>query len=83
MSRSSVNVTVLTNGDLRFIYDDEIASLLSHGNATIHRASHVEPSGTGWTADMTPVDGPVLGPFALRHDALTAEVEWLQRNRNL
>ena len=83
MSTSSVNVTVLANGDLRFIYDDEIASLLSHGVSTIRRASHVEPSGNGWTADMTPVDGPVLGPFALRHDALTAEVAWLQRNRNL
>ena len=83
MSTSSVNVTVLENGDLRFIYHDEIASLLSHGNATIHRASHVEPSGTGWTADMSPVDGPVLGPFARRHDALTAEVAWLQHNRNL
>ena len=83
MSRSNLTVTVKANGDLRFIYDDEIASLLSHGNATIHRASHVEPSVTGWTADMTPVDGPVLGPFALRHDALTAEVAWLQHNRNL
>ena len=83
MSVSSVNVTVLTNGDLRFIYHDEIASLLALGVPTIHRASHVEPSGNGWTADMTPVDGPVLGPFALRHDALTAEVEWLQQNRNL
>ena len=83
MSISNVAVTVLTNGDLRFIYDDAIASLLSLGVPTIHRASHVEPSADGWTADMTPVNGPVLGPFALRHDALTAEVEWLQQNRNL
>ena len=32
---------------------------------------------------MSPVDGPVLGPFALRQDALDAEVAWLQAERNL
>jgi len=30
-----------------------------------------------WWADMSPVDGPVLGPFTTRDDALKAETEWL------
>jgi hypothetical protein len=28
---------------------------------------------------MSPVGGPVLGPFRLRRDALAAEVAWLER----
>ena len=84
MPRSSaVNVTVQTNGDLRMIYYDDIATLLTLGDSRIVRASHVEPDAHGWTADMSPVDGPMLGPFALRQDALDAEVTWLQAERNL
>jgi len=33
-----------------------------------------------WWADMTPVRGPVLGPFDDREDALAAEVEYLYDN---
>ena len=39
-----------------------------------------EPVPQGWWADMSPVDGPVLGPFATRHTALHAEKEWLEAN---
>ena len=47
----------------------------------IFRASHVEPSPSGgWFADLSPVNGPLLGPFTLRSDALTAEVAWLEKN---
>jgi len=38
---------------------------------------------TGWTADMAPVGGPLLGPFKLRADALAAEREWLSRTWGL
>ena len=31
-----------------------------------------------WWADLTPVDGPVLGPFNTRDYALKEEIEWLQ-----
>jgi hypothetical protein len=66
------------------IYYDEIATLLTMGESRIVRASHVEPDAKGyWTADMSPVEGPLLGPFALRQDALDAEVAWLQAERNL
>ena len=30
-----------------------------------------------WLADLTPLAGPVLGPFAARSDALTAEAAWI------
>ena len=46
--------------------------------ARTQRASHVEPGPTGWTADMAPVGGPVLGPFDTRQTALDAEVAWLR-----
>ena len=31
-----------------------------------------------WSADLAPVCGPSLGPFALRSEALAAEREWLE-----
>lgn len=75
----SHTVTIRTDGSLQFIYDDELAPLLALGQATVTRASHVEPAaGGGWTADMSPVEpGIVLGPFPLRSEALAAEREWL------
>jgi len=30
-----------------------------------------------WWADMTPVSGPVLGPYATREEALAEEQDWL------
>ena len=42
------------------------------------RASHVEPDRDGfWWADMGPVDGPVLGPYGSKSEALGAEKAWL------
>jgi len=52
------------------------------GDISMRRASHVEPQADGrWTADLSPVGGPVLGPFRLRSEALKAEAEWLEHNR--
>lgn len=69
------------NGSLQFIYDDELAVMLADlGTMETKRASHVEPCGNQWTADMNPVGGPVLGPYDLRGDALAAEVDWLKTN---
>lgn len=33
-----------------------------------------------WWADLTPVAGPVLGPFDSRAQALQAESDWLQEH---
>jgi hypothetical protein len=74
---SRITLSISTEGRIRAIYDDRLAGLLSQGKATIKRASAVEPTTDGqWTAAM--VDGPTLGPFKLRQQALDAEVEYLK-----
>ena len=34
-----------------------------------------------WFADMQPVNGPVIGPFATHAEALQAEVTYLEENK--
>ena len=71
---------VHADGTGRCLYDETL-DLSQLGHVSIRRASHVEPTDDGrWQADLSPVDGPVLGPFARRSEALSAEVEWLQTN---
>jgi len=75
----SHEIIVEPNGTLRFIYSDDLASIAQDiGSLSTARASHVEPDDGGWTADMSPVGGEVLGPFETRSEALTTEVEWLK-----
>jgi hypothetical protein len=67
-------------GRVRGIYGEEI-DLAALGPPRISRASHVEPNESSlWLADLSPVGGPVLGPFGRRSDALDAEVYWLEEN---
>lgn len=75
-------IAIQPDGTLQFIWRDDLAPLTELGRASVIRASHVEPSlhGDFWTADLSPVGGPALGPFALRHEALEAEVAWLEQN---
>jgi len=41
----------------------------------------VEPDEQGqWSAELSPVQGPILGPFDLRSHALAAETAWLERH---
>jgi len=64
-------------GGIRCLYDDAL-DLSVFGPLKISRGSHVEPTSLGqWTADLSPVQGPVLGPFPNRTAALAAEREWL------
>jgi len=68
-------------GEVRAIYSEDL-DLAAIGPLVITRASHVEPDGAGrWTADLGPVGGPILGPFALRGAALVAEHAWLVAHR--
>lgn len=72
-------VRVEPDGRLVLVYADALAPLLREGPHVIRRASNVEPAeGGGWSADLEPVGGPVLGPYALRSEALAAEVAWLE-----
>jgi len=66
--------------NVRCIYDETIA-LQRLGRIKIRRGSHVEPiPGGQWIADMKLVDGPVLGPFSMRSQALAAERRWLEKH---
>ena len=65
-------------GKVSAVYAEAI-NLASFGVLTIRRGSHVEPDEKGcWFADLAPVSGPRLGPFAHRSDALDAEQQWLE-----
>jgi len=67
----------MPNGQVRCLYDETI-DLASIGALHIRRASHVEPDSSGrWWTDLSPAGGPVLGPFAYRSQALSAERCWL------
>ena len=67
-------------GQVRCLYTETI-DLAVLGSLTIARASHVEPDELGrWIADLSPVDGPCLGPFLKRSEALTAEQTWLEEH---
>jgi len=75
---SKMELVVDAGGDVRCIYGEEL-DLRELGKLQITRASHVEPDRDGfWWADMGPVEGPVLGPFRSRTEALKAEREWLE-----
>ena len=78
---SEMELVVGVDGSARCIYDEAL-DLREIGRLSITRASHVEPDAEGfWWADMGPVDGPVLGPYGSRSEALGAEREWLLTNR--
>ena len=65
-------------GGVRCLYTEAV-DLTSLGRLSIRRASHVEPDDQGqWWADLAPVHGPRLGPFAIRSTALEAEERWLE-----
>lgn len=72
-----MKVIVSPLGSLLFVYGDDRRELLDAGQGAIRRASHVEPRGTEWVADLAPVAGPILGPFTTRQEALAAELAWL------
>ena len=75
-----MELVVTAGGTIRAIYAEEI-DLCILGHPVIVRASHVEPDEAGrWIADLTPVNGPILGPFDRRSDALAAEQSWLESN---
>jgi hypothetical protein len=75
-----MNLIIEKDGQVRGIYGEEIA-LDALGQARITRASHVEPNAEGrWLADLSPVGGPVLGPFEKRSEALESEETWLEAN---
>ena len=72
-----MKLVISYSGECKAVYDESL-ELSGLGKPIIRRASHVEPTPDGrWTADLSPVGGPILGPFSLRSQALEAELNWL------
>src|SRR5262245_58978349 len=73
-------LVVESDGHVRCLYGEAV-DLASLGVLSIRRASQVEPDSEGaWWSDLSPLNGPRLGPFAQRSLALAAEEKWLERN---
>ncbi len=89
------DIVIKENGDIEFIYSDDVAEVFAGElNQRTVRASHVEPFGFGWIADMRPSGGPVLWDtdtdnplgrvaFKTRQAALDAELAWLREHKGL
>ena len=76
-----MEIVIDPSGGVRCVYAESI-DLASIGGLSIRRASHVEPGeGGAWRANLSPVGGPVLGPFPSRGAALAAEGDWLAAHR--
>ena len=74
-----MELVIHSSGGIRCVYGEDV-NLSELGRLSIQRGSHVEPTADGqWTADMSPVQGPQLGPFDCRTQALEAEVAWLNQ----
>ena len=75
-----MELVISTDGSARCVYSEEI-DLATIGSLTIRRGSHVEPNDAGqWLCDLAPVNGPTLGPFVNRSEALAAEQAWLSQH---
>jgi len=78
MQANAMQLVIKPGGAVQCVYGEAI-DLAALGSPTIMRASHVEPDQHGrWLADLSPVDGPCLGPFDSRSQALAAESRWLE-----
>ena len=76
----TLRLRVVAGGRIKAIHHDAL-EWQRLGRVSIELGSHVEPNSAGeWTADLSPVGGPVLGPFAKRGAALAAEVAWLEQH---
>jgi hypothetical protein len=75
-----MQLVITATGTVHCLYTEEL-ELRAFGPLSICRGSHVEPDPAGnWQADLSPVGGPLLGPFSQRSAALAAEADWLEQN---
>ena len=79
-AEDTMQLVVHPGGRVRCVYSETI-DLSDLGSLSIRRGSHVEPNQEGhWMADLSPVGGPMLGPFTTRGEALRAEIAWLHQH---
>ena len=81
---SKIRIKVTPSGAVSMIYN-EAYDMSAHGPTKIRRASQVEPNADGkWEADMSLLGeehaGVILGPFDDRSDAITAEVDYINKH---
>lgn len=75
-----MELVITPGGQVNCLYAETLP-LAELGHLSIERASHVEPNASGqWLADLASVDGPVLGPYLRRSEALAAEAAWLSEH---
>ncbi len=75
-----MQILIAPGGTVRCLYGEAI-KLAALGPLQIARASHVEPTADGqWLADLSPLSGPMLGPFDCRSEALAAEEAWITQH---
>ena len=80
MNAEIIELVIEPGGAAHCIYTDDL-DLARLGEMRVRRASHCEPDEHGlWWADLAPIDGPKIGPFTKRGEALEAEVAWLRRH---
>lgn len=76
-------------GKVETLYEDTLAQKLLEklgGDASIHRASHVEASpgkrkNIEFQVDLSPSNGPQLSGFKTYKEAVDAEIQWLHQNK--
>ncbi|QGQ25730.1 hypothetical protein F1728_24990 [Gimesia benthica] len=75
-----MQLLISPQGTVHCVYSEAI-DLATLGRLAISRGSYVEPDAAGqWLVDLSPVDGPKLGPFVQRSAALKAEMDWLEQH---
>jgi len=74
-------LTITPSGETRCVYTEALElDQLGSPSITAH-ISHVDPDENGqWWADLSPVNGPTLGPFARKSEAIRAEVSWIEEH---
>ena len=72
-----MQIVIKPSGVFISVYDDAF-DYGDFGKPQIRRASRVEPDDSGrWIADLSPIDGPKLGPFNKHNEAVEAELEYV------
>ena len=71
-----MKLSINEKGIVTFIYSDELVDLCAEGLTDIKRVSNVEPEGSKWRVKI--INGPDLGLFNSRKEALDAEIEYLE-----
>lgn len=82
------DIIIEPDGTVRFVYSDALAAVFDGEALHTTRASHVEPCGRGWMADMAPIGGPILfasdgNAFKTRQAALDAERAYIRKELGL